>query len=320
MTRPDHAIGVLVPRDMPAREFVTYARHAERHGFDELWVVEDLGYHGGLSQAATALASTTRIRVGVGLLPAGARNVAFAAMEIATLAQLHPGRLDVTVGHGMPVWMRDAGAWPESPLTLLGEYITALKALLSGRVVDCRGRYVQLNDVRLHESAVPTTVPLVLAGVRGARSLTVAGEVADGTVLAEPVTPPYVEQALKHIAPAGAHRLVAYNVAAVDEDPEAAVAAVRPALEVVGEPDWRPHIAPLPFHDGLLELRARHDDPQDFARALPDEWVGQLAVAGTPSQARSRVSELFDAGVTSAVLAPVGPDYLASLERLAAIL
>jgi hypothetical protein len=48
--------------------------------------------------------------------------------------------------------------------------------------------------------------------------------------------------------------------------------------------------------------------------------VGQLAVAGTPGQARSRVADLFDAGVTSAVLTPVGNDYLASLDSLAAIL
>ncbi|MGX1566477.1 LLM class flavin-dependent oxidoreductase, partial [Streptomyces sp. NPDC055509] len=111
-----------------------------------------------------------------------------------------------------------------------------------------------------------------------------------------------------------------YNIAAVDEDPAVALTAVRPALEVVGEADWRPHIAPLPFHDELVALRSRCDSPQDFARALPDDWVSQLAVAGTPAQARSRVRELFDAGVTSAVLTPVGDDYLVSLDALAAIL
>ncbi|MFJ8713256.1 LLM class flavin-dependent oxidoreductase [Streptomyces violaceus] len=320
MAKRDGAIGALLPRDIPARDIIPFARRAEEHGFDELWVVEDLGYRGGLVQAATVLAATTRIRVGVGLLPAAARNVAFAAMEIASLVQLHPGRVDIAVGHGMPSWMRSVGAWPKSPLTLLGEYITVLKSVLSGEPVHHDGQYVRIDGVHLHETATPVAAPVVLAGVRGPKSLAVSGDVADGTLLAEPVTPAYVREALKHIAPTRPHRLVAYNVAAIDDDPAAALTAVRPALEVVGEPDWRPHIAPLPFYDALVALRSRCDSPQDFARALPDDWVGQLAVAGTPGQARSRVTELFDAGVTSAVLTPVGDDYLASLDSLAAIL
>ncbi|MFJ8794935.1 LLM class flavin-dependent oxidoreductase [Streptomyces sp. NPDC102462] len=320
MTRHEGTIGVIMPRDIPAPDIVPFARRAETHGFDELWVVEDLGYRGGLTQAATVLAATTRIRVGVGLLPAAARNVAFAAMDIAGLAQLHPHRIDIAVGHGMPAWMRGVGAWPKSPLTLLTEYITVLKALLSGRPVHHDGQYVRVDGLQLHESALPAAVPAVLAGVRGPRSLAVSGDVADGTILAEPVTPAYVREALTHIAPARPHRLAAYNIAAIDDDPAVALAAVRPALDVVGEPDWRPHIAPLPFHDDLVSLRSRCADPQEFARLLPDEWVRQLAVAGTPEQARSRLADLFEAGVTSAVLTPLGPDHLASLDALAAVL
>ncbi len=320
MTKRDSAIGVLLPRDIPARDIITFARRAEEHGFDELWVVEDLGYRGGLVQAATVLAATTRIRVGVGLLPAAARNVAFAAMEIAGLVQLHPDRVDIAVGHGMPSWMRSVGAWPKSPLTLLSEYITVLKSVLGGQPVHHDGRYVRIDGMQLHETATPAAAPVVLAGVRGPKSLAVSGDVADGTLLAEPVSPAYAREALKHIAPTRPHRLVAYNIAAIDDDPAVALAAVRPALEVVGEPDWRPHIAPLPFYEELVALRSRCESPRDFARALPDEWVGQLAVAGTPGQARSRVADLFDAGVTSVVLTPVGNDCLASLDSLAAIL
>ncbi|MEV2194835.1 LLM class flavin-dependent oxidoreductase [Streptomyces phaeochromogenes] len=320
MTTRDGTIGVLLPRDTPTQDIIPFARRAEEHGFDKLWVVEDLGYRGGLVQAATVLASTTRIRVGVGLLPAAARNVAFTSMEIASLAQLHPDRLDIAVGHGMPSWMPSAGAWPKSPLTLLAEYITVLKSLLSGQLVHQDGKYVHVEGVRLHESSAPAAAPLVLACVRGPKSLAVSGDVADGTLLAEPVAPSYVKEALKHIAPTRPHRLVAYNIAAIDDDPTVALAAARPALAVVGEPDWRLHIAPLPFYDDLVALRSRCDSAEEFARVLPDAWVRQLAVAGTPDQARSSLADLFDAGVTSAILAPVGPDYRASLESLAAVL
>ena len=36
-------IGVVVPPDLPAGEFIGYAQEAERRGFDQLWVVEDSG-------------------------------------------------------------------------------------------------------------------------------------------------------------------------------------------------------------------------------------------------------------------------------------
>jgi 5,10-methylenetetrahydromethanopterin reductase len=102
--------GVLVPPHMPAGDLVGFARKAEELGFPEVWVAEDCFLHGAFSQAATILASTASLRVGLGIIPAAARNVAFAAMEIATLAELHPGRLAVGVGHGMPGWLRQAGA------------------------------------------------------------------------------------------------------------------------------------------------------------------------------------------------------------------
>ncbi|MGW8491042.1 LLM class flavin-dependent oxidoreductase [Streptomyces sp. NPDC055886] len=316
----DRTVGVLLPRDLPADRILPYARRAEESGFGAVWVVEDLGFRGGIAQAAAVLASTDRVRVGVGLLPAGARNVAFAALEIASLAQLFPGRVDVAVGHGMPHWMRSVGQWPRSPLTFLREYVDALRALLRGELTQRRGQYVHLDGVQLDPSALPDVVPDILAGVRGPKSLALSGEVADGTVLAEPVAPEYARAALGHISATRPHRLVAYNIASVDADPLAAPAAARPGLEWIGEPDWHAHIAPLPFADELVALRAGCASREEFARRMPDDWVARLAVAGTPAQARDRLDGLRAAGVTDMVLAPVGPDPLKALDSLASVL
>src|SRR5215472_14695743 len=207
--------GVHVPPHMPAGELVGFARKAEELGFPEIWVAEDCFLHGAFAQAATILASTTSLQVGMGIIPAAARNVAFAAMEIATLAGLHPGRLAVGVGHGMPGWLDQAGARPSSPLTLLEEYIQALRQLLDGQRVDHAGCYVQLSGVQLTHP--PPVVPPVFAGVRGPRSLRLSGQIAQGTILAEPVTPEYLSAAAKQINSPG-HQIVAYNLASVDDD------------------------------------------------------------------------------------------------------
>ena len=315
--------GVMLPRDVEASSVLTFAARAERLGFDELWVVEDLGFRGGVAQAAAVLGATRTIRVGIGILPAGARSAAFAAMEAATLAQLFPGRVDIGVGHGMPGWMRAVGAWPDRPLRHLEEHATAVRNLLHGRAAAPLGMPDDsgaATGVALDPSAVPAVVPDLLLGVRGPRSLALSGRVADGTILAEPCTPEYVTAARRQIAATRPHRVVAYNVASVGPDPHRALAEARPALRWIGEPDWAPHLAPLDLADELAQLRARSAGPEEFARALPDEWVARLALAGTAQQVRARLDALAEAGVTSNVLVPVAPDPLATLETLAGVL
>lgn len=306
-------LGVMLPRDLPADQVLTYARRAEQLGFDELWVVEDLGFRGGIAQAAAVLAATDRITVGVGILPVAARNVAFAAMESATLAELFPGRVHLGLGHGMPGWMRQVGAWPESILTLFDEYLTALRGLLGGGTVSADGRYVRLDQVRI---AAPAQVPPLLAGVRGPRSLELAGRVADGTVLAEPVTPEYLRAARARIGDVPGHRVVGYDVAAVGPDADAARALARTGLTWIGDPDWAVHVDPLPFAAELRELRASSTDREAFSAALPDAWVDQLAITGTPEQGRARLTELAEAGADAMVLIPAGPEPLLALDSL----
>lgn len=312
-TNPDAAVGILLPRDLPASQVLAYARRAEELGFDELWVVEDLGFRGGVAQAAAVLAATERIVVGIGILPAAVRTAAFAAMELGTLAELFPGRVHAGIGHGMPHWMRGLGVWPQSPLTLLDEYFDAVRSLLTGARTDRSGRYVHVDDLVLESP--PRVAPPLLAGVRGPKSLQLAGRIADGVVLAEPVTPEYLAHAREQMGTPG--RVVAYNVAAVDDDPTAARDAVRPGLEWIGEPDWAPHIEPLPFAGEFADLRARSVDRAAFVRDLPDEWVDQLAVVGTPDDARARIARLHTAGAASVVLMPSGGDAAAAMEALA---
>ncbi|MFJ6564755.1 LLM class flavin-dependent oxidoreductase [Streptomyces sp. NPDC091412] len=311
-------VGVMLPRDLPVGEVLPYARRAEELGFEQIWVVEDLGWRGGIAQAASVLASTTNITVGIGILPAGARNVCFAAMELATLAQLYPGRLIAGIGHGMPDWMRQAGSWPASPLTLIKEYTTALRLLLAGEPGPANGRYVRCEGVVLTET--PDIVPPFVLGVRGPRSQEAAGEVADGLLLAEPATSAYVTASLHHLGPAAtskAPEIVTYDAAAVDDNEEAALARVRVGLEAIGEPDWAAHIDPLPFAAELRALRAACPDARHFAQTMPAAWVRELSIAGTPAQARAAINARHAAGATSVVLAPAGPDALASLDSLA---
>ena len=107
-------VGVMFDRDRPPEDLAGFAAALEESGADDLWVVEDLGWAGSISAAALALSATRRLRVGIGIAPVVLRNPALLAMELATLARVHPGRLVAGVGHGVPEWMRKDGSW-ETP-------------------------------------------------------------------------------------------------------------------------------------------------------------------------------------------------------------
>ena len=199
------AFGVVFLPQFPPERLRGIARTADEAGLDELWLWEDCFWESGVATAAAALAWTARLRVGIGLLPVPLRNVALTAMEVATLGRLFPGRVQVGVGHGVQEWMGQVGARAGSPLTLLREHLTALRALLRGERVSTGGRYVTLADVELvwppHE-AVP-----VLAGAVGQRTVRLAGEHADGVILTGG-TPPERVREVRGIV--GAGRIVVY--------------------------------------------------------------------------------------------------------------
>jgi 5,10-methylenetetrahydromethanopterin reductase len=294
------ALGFVIRPEHPPEDLAATAARVEAAGFDELWLWEDCFFAGGIAATATALAATSRIRVGLGIFPAPARNAAFAAMEIAALARVYPGRVLPGIGHGVGDWMRQVGAKPESELALLEEMVVAIRALLAGEEVRGEGRYVRLRGVRLDHP--PEEVPPVYTGVRRARSLAVSGRVADGTILSDPSSVPYIEWAREQIAATRPHRLTVYAWCSMGSDEAAARAVLRPvAAEAllkggpqVNELGIAAEVAKLVEEGGLERLSA----------AMPDEWIDSTAVAGTPEECAAAIRALADAGADSVVLVP----------------
>lgn len=265
------SLGVVFRPQLPPERLRAVARTADEAGLDELWLWEDCFLEGGVSAAAAALAWTERLKVGVGLLPVPLRNVAVTAMEAATLHRLFPGRAAVAVGHGVQDWMEQVGARAESPLTLLREHLDALRALLHGERVSRQGRYVKLDEVALDWP--PASAPEVLTGATGPRTLRLAGEAADGTVLTASTTLDGVRHARGLIdegrkaagRTGGRHRVIVYLHAATGPD---ATARLRAEMAANGED-------PVPGHGAAGDAEAVAEAVRRVADAGADTVVLQ---------------------------------------------
>ena len=319
-------IGIMFRREYLPETLPTFAQKAEALGFDELWVVEDCFYTGGIAQAGIALASTQSITVGLGIMPAVARNAAFSAMEIATLSRIYPKRFLPGIGHGVRDWINQIGALPKSQLKALEHYTAAIRAILSGENIDFASEYVQLDAVQLEYPL--DDIPPVSLGVRGPKSLKIAGRVADGTIMAEGASPAYVRWAIEQIRQgqveagrSNEHRVTVYVLWTLNEDMAQARQDLRPKIAaMLGYGGAKAiYTEPLGITD---EVQVLFDNGgvANLRQNMPDEWIGELAVLGNAENCQQTIQRFIEAGADSVVLVPIGDAETALNENTAQLL
>jgi alkanesulfonate monooxygenase SsuD/methylene tetrahydromethanopterin reductase-like flavin-dependent oxidoreductase (luciferase family) len=316
------AVGVSFASTVPVSGLVESYRSAEQCGFDELWVHEDYFYHGGFAAAAMALTATTRIAVGIGIVSAMVRHPAVTAMEIATIAGAHPGRLRVGIGHGAPDWMRQMKLQQKSPLGTLREVLTSVERLLQGETLTQSGIF-HFDGVRL---AYPNPDVPLYTGVIGPKSLALSGEIADGTVITVMAGPKYVERARQITSEAAArvprrhpHLLPTLSYCFVDRDGAAGRRAARAAIGqmlAAAGPDLLTNVYGI--DDQIRDMIAR-GGAAVLEKEMPEEWIDWFAAAGEPDQCVEKIRALGHAGSSSVVLALTDPATVrSSLDLLAA--
>jgi 5,10-methylenetetrahydromethanopterin reductase len=293
------SLGIVFPAHAPPETVPAFAERAEALGYDEIWVVEDCFLSGGLSLATAALAATERIRVGVGLIPAAVRNAAIAAMEVATIGRIYPGRLTVAFGHGVETWMTQIGARPEQRLAALGEVVTAVRMLLAGETVNASGSFVTLASVTLDNP--PVVAPGILVGTTGSQGIALAGRRAEGLLLPEGCGPRFVAHAKQIVdaaaRPAPPPQIVAYAWLRIDDD--------EPARRVLS--DAVAHWAGSGLYSGPMR-EAGVVEALSHGRPIPRETADELAVVGPAARCAEAVERFTDAGAQRLVMAAIGTD------------
>jgi alkanesulfonate monooxygenase SsuD/methylene tetrahydromethanopterin reductase-like flavin-dependent oxidoreductase (luciferase family) len=304
------SVGLVLGSAISPERLPGLARLSEELGYDELWFAEDYFFTGGISGAAAALGATRRIPVGLGVVSAVVRHPALLAMEIATLARMHPGRLRAGVGLGVPAWLRQMGIKPRSPLSAMRECVTAVRALLDGEELTREGRCFSFDRVQLTYTP-DTPVPLYM-GVLAPKAMKLSGEIADGNLLSVLSTPDYVRWARRQVADgareagrAAPRALSTLAFLAVDRDGERAKGELRESVAFYLAAGGANALTDAYGISDELEAMLAAGGSDAVAREMPARWLDDLAVAGEPDECAEKIRRLLDAGADSVALFPM---------------
>jgi 5,10-methylenetetrahydromethanopterin reductase len=317
----------------PSRELPRYARLAEQLGYERLWVYDSPALYGDIWMAMVRVAdATSTIGLGTGVAVPSLRHVMVSASAISTIEELAPGRLVVAFGTGFTA--RQAMGQVPMRWSELASYVTKLRALLNGQVVEVEGAQCQMIHSPGFGPSRPISVPLLVAPM-GPKGFGVAREVADGVVLAiDPATP------IEGNWPIRALLVTGTILGPGDDHTSLRVrSAIGPAFttsyhavwqwggdavdQMPGGAEWRSRVEAersgperhLSVHEGHLVAITDRDAP-----TLDAAGPGLLDTGWTSDAQgfRDRMDHAGSMGITQVIVSPSGPGIEFELESFAA--
>lgn len=290
-----------------------YARRSEEIGLDALWYADEKFYRETYTGLAACALVTSRIALGTGVTEPYTRHPALTALAIGSLDELSGGRAVLGYGAGR-VGFPQMGIALERPAVRLREAIHVIRRLWAGERFAFHGETIAWNDAGLN---FPTRsgIPIYLAA-DGPRTLRLAGELADGVIVAHCASPlilgPKLEQVRRGRDTAGRRsgpEVIARLDVSISRDRDAAVYQARLRLARYLWSQY-PSIEYLATHGltlpGDLDRRLRAAGPfqrtQDraafapFVDAIPAELVTPIACAGTPEEVAPQLRSVLGAG------------------------
>ncbi|MCH8074828.1 MAG: LLM class flavin-dependent oxidoreductase [SAR324 cluster bacterium] len=284
------------------------AAWAEEHGYSTVWVPDGEGKMHALTLAGALAASTSSIRIAIGIVPVFTHTPAVLAAAALTLSHLAPGRIVMGLGasaegmiegwHGIPY---------QKPLTRVRETTLALQAMLAGERSDFAGETLTTKGFKLLPP-LKAPVPVYLAALRP-KMLELAGELADGVVMH--LAPMSLLPGMLASVAAGAKRsgrelssldiACRFNVVMAKNKAE----AMEPAREFIQRyftaPIYRRFFEWCGFEAEAeaFEKGFREKDRAATRAAITDRVVETFCIVGAPEECREQVAAFHAAGITS---------------------
>ena len=174
-------VGASVADLMTLDGLLTRIRQAEEDGFDSFWIphISARGYD-ALTALALAGMQTSRIELGVGVVPTYPRHPAALAQQALTTATASGGRFALGIGPSHRPGIEEGfGLAYDSPARHTREYLSVMRPLLEQGAVEFAGEFYRVN---MELAALERPACPVLVSALAPQMLRLAGELADGTV------------------------------------------------------------------------------------------------------------------------------------------
>jgi F420-dependent oxidoreductase-like protein len=301
-------LSVLFPETRSLDAVRDLAARSEAQGFHGLWLGSAFGFD-PITALALAGRDTSRIALGVAVVPTWPRHPLVMAQQAATATAACEGRFRLGIGPSHEPVMRMYGIEFDRPVSHVREYLSVVRTLLrEGKVAHDGDRY-QVTGFLDVEGGVGPDGPAapVLLGVLRPPMARLAGSHADGalcwlapaTYLRDVIAPAMAEGA------AGANRPTPPMIAELP----CALTTDRNAVHEMAARDLAvyPH---MPFYRALFEAAGVALD----GRRWSDGMIDAAVLYGDEEMLAAKLRTLFDAGADEVALSPfgVGADPVAS--------
>jgi 5,10-methylenetetrahydromethanopterin reductase len=316
-------IGLSTEGREPPAQLFALAEEADALGVDTLWLACHLFQRDPVAQAAAVLARTKRLKVALMAMSPYALHPVYPVMSAATLAEMHPGRVVLSLGMGAPGDLASAGIEAPQPLQTLRESIAIARQMLAGEIVAHDGKRFHVKGRRLLPAPRPD-VTIAIAASRP-KMLMLAAEIADGVVLSSATSMEFVRACVAelrahrtHAAPFTTYGLVhCAPLGAPLAEERAALDRLKPILAFIlrGAHHQRNlDLAGSQLDQAAVMAAIGREDWAGAAALVPDDIVRRHAAVGTPAAIASRLAAYRDAGLDEIVLSGLhGPEELRAI-------
>ena len=276
----------------------------EEAGFSCLWHSNERFYREMWIRMAVAAMSSERIDLGGAVADPFSVHPLITAQSLATMAELSNGRATLAIGAGGSGFQM-MGIQRNQSATALKDAISIIRPALKGEVVDYTGKVLQAHHARIQFAPV-APVDLWIA-TRGDKTLEVAGEVADGAIIATYADAQTIGEALQLVEKGAARsgrslkdlRLMSRVDTCVHDDWSAAYDGARVMIAKLlwaSYPD-RQFVqrmgltVPETIEAKLAERN--YALIEEVAGMVPDNFVARFSWSGTPEMIAERVASII---------------------------
>ncbi|HET9733243.1 MAG TPA: LLM class F420-dependent oxidoreductase [Acidimicrobiales bacterium] len=298
---------------------VDVARRASELGYRSFWTAEVTGPE-AFSLLGAVAASSPGLGLGTGVLALQLRTPPLLAMAAATLQALAPDQ-EVLIGVGIssPVV---AGRWHgatygDRPLARTREFVTLLRACLSGENVDFDGEFYKISRFRLGVR-LGERRPKIVLGALNEGMLRLGGEIADG-VLLNYLPASHVPWSVDRIREGGDADIYAYVHVGVCDRQAGMELARRDLFSYATVDSYARNFTRAGYGESVEEVRRLHrsGDRAGALAAVSEDFVDGIDVMGDADTVTSTVRAYIDAGVQHPVIFPLpwGPDRMAVVQQ-----